>query len=781
MRTGLSEWARKYGASTEIRSNPPERRSGLTPISRIWLSQFPMSEEDERLAEENELFQRRHLFEFTTQELKDLDVISERKFGPSTIQAHVAPFWSRENWYDGKVSANGALLRTYPLPAPYFNSRWVGTDEVVWALLQPIITLASKILVESPRVTNFLNNLIERSEELIDPGRIPRWDPMRPDSESFNELTLVKLKAFIGPQEEYRMATKRAALFRELARCLTIAFKIDSEDTISGEEQPEDKDIIEAATEGDYEEETKRFRHVFTFLDCEMLVPLLGTHLNGAERFGLILWVAMTLFHESIHAMWHLIYSKEKNRYAHIEPYIEEDQLMEIGAAMEVRAFGGFMKPMWNPRPGPVTPNLGFWVEPGFPKTFDMRRRHPSSAVLRTPKMPSQVLAIPVPVSLFEDIHSEDFWSAIMRAFGVSLFKLRVVNQASEATQTRRGVTSVSKVTAFERVTLSKISSAVGTRFTGRNDLNKCFWRLVRDFNAMDPAKRQTMEVAFAIKRSLEAVDQYWDSCQQLSTLGKAFASNNHHISQLLATLTVTSTDRDKNRWLQLLRDQVNIVEQAVREHEGQVQAAETVAASRSFLDEERRGVLRAWNYDTRIFLRSVGKYLSDDIAAQSRINTLENRLETTRVRSWHYLEPSAINSNDNRELLNLRELWDTRVELRSEGRRITPVLDKCLELLNTLDPGYSLYYFLALNILYAHGVAFSNERGRFREALASLEMVDEHLIGLLNADRQPPHWKPVLQGWCDAAIEAFEQMTTQAPIIEMVVQDPLLKIGKFP
>ena len=143
-----------------------------------------------------------------------------------------------------------------------------------------------------------INNLIERNETLIDQERIPKWDPLRPDSEDFNELTSVKLRAFVGPQEESRMTVKRLALFRELAGCLTIAFKIDSEDTISGEQYSQDRDILEAATEGDYEEGTKRLRHIFTFLDCEMLVPLLGTHMNDAERYGLILWVSMTLVHE---------------------------------------------------------------------------------------------------------------------------------------------------------------------------------------------------------------------------------------------------------------------------------------------------------------------------------------------------------------------------------------------------------------------------------------------------------------------------------------------------
>ncbi|KAH7400143.1 hypothetical protein BKA64DRAFT_744793 [Cadophora sp. MPI-SDFR-AT-0126] len=302
------------------------------------------------------------------------------------------------------------------------------------------------------------------------------------------------------------------------------------------------------------------------------------------------------------------------------------------------------------------------------------------------PRIPSQVLAILVPVSFFEDIHSEDFWNVIMQSFDVSLFKLRVVSQVSQATQIKRGVASVSQVTAFEWTTLDNISTNAGIRFTGRDDFNNGFGAFVRGAAAMDPASRRTGKVAFGIKQILEAVDQYWDNCQQLSALADTFASNSQQISQLNATLTVTSTEQDKTKWVQLLWDQVNIVEHAIKEHEGQVQAIERIAATRSFLDEERRGALRAWNYDTRIFLRAIGKFLKGDTTSQIQNQPLDLRLEVTRVRVWHYLEPSVVNSNDNRELLDLRELWDTRMKLLIEGKRIEPVLDRCLELRKSQD-----------------------------------------------------------------------------------------------
>jgi len=197
-----------------------------------------------------------------------------------------------------------------------------------------------------------------------------------------------------------------------------------------------------------------------------------------------------------------------------------------------------------------------------------------------------------------------------MLPFQVPLFKLRLVNQVSEATQTKRGIASVGQVTAFERTTLDDISSIPDTRLTGRGDFNKSFGKLVREAAAMDPAQRRTGEVAFAVKQSLEAVDQYWDNCQQLSTLAETFAANGEQIARLEASLRAKPTEQDTRTWFRLLLDQVNIVEKAIREHEGQVQALERVAATRLCLDEERRAVLRAWNYDTRIFLRSIGNLL---------------------------------------------------------------------------------------------------------------------------------------------------------------------------
>ena len=371
-----------------------------------------------------------------------------------------------------------------------------------------------------------------------------------------------------------------------------------------------------------------------------------------------------------------------------------------------------------------------------------------------------------------------------MRPFQVPLFKLRLVNQVSEATQSRRGAASVSQVTAFERTTLDDISSIPDTRFTGRDDFNKSFGKLVREAAAMNPAQRRTGEFAFAIKQSLEAVDQYWNNCQQLSALSETFVTNGEQIARLEASLRTKPTEQDTAIWFRLLLEQVNIVEKAIREHEGQVQALERVVATQSYLDEDRRVVLRAWNYDTRIFLRSIGKLLKGDTATQNQIHALQVRLEVTRVRTWHYLEPSALNSSDNGELSCLRELWNMRLKLRNERKRITPVLDKCLELLKTRDPGSSLYYFVALNIFYAHSVAFFNEGGRFKEALSKLEIIEKRLFRLPEADGQPPYWKPVLKRWCDAATEAFQRMSSgpqQGQVVATVLQDPLLNIGRYP
>ncbi|KAH6720933.1 hypothetical protein BKA61DRAFT_731131 [Leptodontidium sp. MPI-SDFR-AT-0119] len=734
-----SEWAAKYGENVQITSNPPGSRSGLTPVSLAGVGRNALKRDPRD--EEAETFQKEQLYGFTTQELIDLDAITQRRLKPppAKVHAYIAPFWRKGNWSDGALFPDGkGRIETYPLPLG-FHGKWIANNDVGHEFRTMIPPL--------------------REEVPIDLRRYPPWkdEDQRPDFRHKNEL--ISLRTITTPQSEGYLRHQRRNLFKILKDYLTLSFKIDNADPLSAfGSAMTNNGTVEAFTETDIDSRSKRLNYIYTFLDSNILIPLLYNQLNDAETFGLRLWVATTL------------------------PYYMDDQLMELGAAMEEQAFGGYMKPMWNNR---TFPNFGFWVEPGFPKTYDIGRRHPCSAILETPELPTQVLTIPVPVSLFEDINSEDFWTIIMRSYKVPIFKSMLVNEVSEAAQIRKtGETDgIEDPTPFLRTTQNVPFKSKRRKINERSVYERGLRDLIMTTAACTPAERKQRKFALAIHRSLLAIDRYWDSSRQISALVQRFAEIGRQISNIPTNSTATMP-QDKSKWLQLLQDQVDIIGLTIREHESRIQALEAMVAGGRSMDFERRAVLREWNYNTRVFLRSITPHFNDDSVVTGKLHLMDLQLEVTRVRVWHHTEVSAAHSKDNRELLNIRKLWNTRLQLRNQGKRLLPVIKMCDTLMKSKDPGYSVYYIIALTVFRAHVIAFSNERRLFGSATLGLQAVAASLDTLRNDPEQSSHWKPVLVGWYKAACEASQKITPgrkQRAIVATITKDPIALMGRYP
>lgn len=152
-----SDWAAKYGANDQITSNTPGSCSGITPIFPTGIGNNALKRDPRD--EESEDIQKEQLYGFTTQELIDLDAITRRTLQPppATSDARIAPFWRRENWADGGIFADGSgKFQMYPLPLG-FDGDWIAKNDVVWNIMEPILILASSLLVQNPRVTSFVS------------------------------------------------------------------------------------------------------------------------------------------------------------------------------------------------------------------------------------------------------------------------------------------------------------------------------------------------------------------------------------------------------------------------------------------------------------------------------------------------------------------------------------------------------------------------------------------------------------------------------------------------
>jgi hypothetical protein len=143
-----TEWARKYG-----RRNPTDIHSGLSPIYPNLLDGASLIHGTGRRPVQellDEQFQRTR-FDFTTQELVDIGCITSQPFKPGNLNNQLLPFLRQERWDDG--------THLYQFPAPG-GGIWTAHNPQVWAVLEPVLRLASRIfgdLMMTPFVSVFLS------------------------------------------------------------------------------------------------------------------------------------------------------------------------------------------------------------------------------------------------------------------------------------------------------------------------------------------------------------------------------------------------------------------------------------------------------------------------------------------------------------------------------------------------------------------------------------------------------------------------------------------------
>jgi len=88
---------------------------------------------------------------FTTLELMNLDVITDRQLQPGNLQNGILPLFDRKNWLT-KQPAGWAPFYTLsdwqPLPDGIAGD-WLASNDLVWNTIQPSLQIASRILMSS--------------------------------------------------------------------------------------------------------------------------------------------------------------------------------------------------------------------------------------------------------------------------------------------------------------------------------------------------------------------------------------------------------------------------------------------------------------------------------------------------------------------------------------------------------------------------------------------------------------------------------------------------------
>lgn len=130
-------FARKYGPKNGT------HRSGFTPLEYLFPRQIPDSEKQS--IRDREDFQRRELCGFTTRELAQLDVISDRELKKGNLENCIHPLLARDRWENEPPQPS--FTRDYLYPLHNENGLWSSDNPDVWRVLEPCLKLASRFLV----------------------------------------------------------------------------------------------------------------------------------------------------------------------------------------------------------------------------------------------------------------------------------------------------------------------------------------------------------------------------------------------------------------------------------------------------------------------------------------------------------------------------------------------------------------------------------------------------------------------------------------------------------
>lgn len=133
----LSTFAQKYGPL------PRQNHSGLTPLAPSF--PWPRTKNLQNPLLQREAHQRNVLMGFTSQELAQLDIISDRDLKEPNLQNAIHPIMARNRW-EGQPP-HPRYYRDYMYPLLSGKGFWTVGNPDVWKVLEPCLRLASRFLM----------------------------------------------------------------------------------------------------------------------------------------------------------------------------------------------------------------------------------------------------------------------------------------------------------------------------------------------------------------------------------------------------------------------------------------------------------------------------------------------------------------------------------------------------------------------------------------------------------------------------------------------------------
>ncbi|PMD41138.1 hypothetical protein L207DRAFT_581587 [Hyaloscypha variabilis F] len=588
------------------------------------------------------------------EKLTDLDAIGTRKLLPSNLGGQIIPFLQQKNWYNGNRVAgkNPAIYPLYDI-----NERpgtglelWIGTNATVWRIMQPSLLIATKMF-ESTRVQTFFRGAQNYK----------------------NMLQSLHHKQRPGNEQD----GMRNKVFNILEKMWTLGFKNERQDPRIVHEAAATSARADAYTECDLDRNNCVLR-IWTWLDYEIITPLLKDDLDDSVRFGLQYWIATTIVHESMHAIWHVVSMLESFRKegvykpANWEPFIESDPISEIGFQMEYGAFGGIIQPMRKRKP---FPSFGYWFDMQLPTTNDYARRSPGSALLLEPPVLSpSTYTFPVPIAVFEDAHQNEFWNVSVRQFGTTILQFRRMPTGAVSKWKLNDPNSTARVPLNLYPLEGELIGYVTTLSPEEREAGKRALQRAEQIVAISKTVRDYWLFNNELKTQIDTIIQTLETAEKLMNEIKGYGTES------------TQGQQAMNKAIELFEKQLDLLERARDTHVTRVNTllklelqTQAMNQSQQQFPGPRIGLLE-FNAHIRQFARKFRQRLLDMSATgvspqtKLRLDYVDLHLEISRLKLCNPLDPKFGETYGGKEIAMLIQassavLPGDRVPLRSYAR----------------------------------------------------------------------------------------------------------------
>ncbi|KAJ8059594.1 hypothetical protein OCU04_011249 [Sclerotinia nivalis] len=728
---GQSLNALKYGSWSK-----DARISGLTPLAPL----FPRARVDpEEIALRHRIedFQREQLEGFTSRELADMDVLTDRRLKDSTLDNPIMPLIRMERWELRPDQPDFTRNCMYPLMIDgQQHGDWSMHNPLVYEKMKPVLQLATRTIMSMYTLPWFAA-LIFGKRVPINPARVRPHDELPDHTVSFLPYNTTHY-------DEVR--ARMIQVFHDLEHVwnLKCGFMAPGGDP-RGPEYPLDADDkIEADVYGltvtnyaymMYDRNVNRSWKVYIFLNYTQLDSLFRNDLTTTERKTVEWASAVTLVHEIIHAINFVCPRIDGSRVQNPDDenppwFYDKEALAEVGYSFEAALNGGTVRAFID-KPGMP---YGHWFQTVWPTVEGQRLCGSKSLTLTKPDPFTYQEEFPIPVSFYEDIQQKNFWEFVVHRFGHKLFHYRALNHGTRIDFKIRRDNKKTPI-KFAMTDTGGIGP-VNYEFGGTTQVLVDRWLMVTRINGMQTApetSKMAMNFGQALLGSSLIENSFWTKSQsQRQSVDVIF----DHLRQ---------ESRSDEETIVKFGQLIDFISTILRNHESTIDSlfgsGLVVVKGIEIPTEQRRKTLLSWNRGTGKFITECRE--QEYATPQQKQQLTEEKIALERCR-MRLFTPDLSNET----IRSGPDFEELRLLLRLRDSYLRDQVDACCDYCNELEniDGCSLFASLCVRfvrISIYQGSEVSRERIASGFELQDLITVYERLKA-----RCPDSWDNMFRVW---------------------------------